>query len=121
MKKVLLAAFALIATYGIADANVMTVQNLTACTYTLSTSTGQILTAPPGLSTFTSTGSLHFVATKVVYNFGVFPETTLGVGLGSPYANTMGQTTPPCLVGTTYYTGSWSQASPTANATLVIF
>lgn len=121
MKKLLLGALALAGTYGIAEANNMTVHNLTACTYTLSTSTGQLITVAPGTSTHTSTSPLHFTATKVVYNFGISPETSIGVGLGSPYSNSMGQPVPPCLIGTTYYTASWSQSSATADATLVIF
>ncbi|RQO32468.1 hypothetical protein DBR32_02365 [Taibaiella sp. KBW10] len=120
MKKLLLGVLALTGTYGITSANVLTVHNLTACSYTLSTS-GPLLTVPPGTSTFVSAVGNDFYITKVVYNFGSFPETSIGVGLGTPYSNSAGQPVPPCLVGTTFYTASWSQASMTANATLVIF
>ena len=122
MKKVFLAAAILAGTFGMTHANTLTVHNLTACTYTLSTSAGTYLSVPPGMSTFTSTPDL--IATKVVYNMGGPNEVSTGVGIPPgfpPYANSSAYSyTPPCLT-TSYYTCSWAQSSPTADATLVIF
>lgn len=122
MKKLLLAAVALVGSYGMSQANTMTVHNLTGCSYTLSTSAGTLLTVGPGTWTFTSTPD--FIATKIVYNIGGPNEISIGVGIPPgfpPYANSSAYSyIPPCLT-TTYYTCSWSQSSPTANATLVIF
>jgi hypothetical protein len=123
MKRLLLAAIALVGTYGITNANVMTVHNLTGCSYTLSTNIG-LVSVGPGTSTFTSPSSTPYIATKIVYNYSSSNPISIGVGIPPgfpPYANSASASyTPPCLT-TSYYTASWSQASQTANATLVIF
>ena len=122
MKRLLVAASALVGTYGITNANVMTVHNLTGCPYTLSTNIG-LLFVGPGTSTFTSPVGTDYIATKIVYNYGVPGSVSIGVGIPPgfpPYANSAGYATPPCLTSA-YYTASWSQSSPTAAATLVIF
>jgi hypothetical protein len=125
MKKIFLAAIALIGTYGISAANVMTVHNLTGCSYTLSTNVGTtLLTVGPGTTTFTSPGGSSYFATKIIYNYGSSPSISIGVGIPPgfpPYSNSSSYPyTPPCLT-TSYYTASWAQASSTADATLVIF
>lgn len=123
MKKLLLAAVALVGTYGMTHANVMTVHNLTGCSYTLSTNIG-LLFVGPGTSAFTSPVGQDYIATKIVYNYGSSPSVSIGVGIPPgfpPYSNSSSYPfTPPCLTSS-YYTASWSQASPTAAATLVIF
>lgn len=122
MKKLILAAFALAGSFGITHANTMTVHNLTACTFTLSTSAGTIITVGPGTSSFSS--NPDFIATKIIYDYSGPNYISIGVGIPPgfpPYANSSAYSyTPPCLT-TSYYTCSWSQSSPTANATLVIF
>ena len=125
MKKVFLAAVALLGTYGISTANVMTVHNLTGCSYSLSTNVGTVpLFVGPGTTTFTSPGGDPYFATKIVYNYGLPMTVSIGVGIPPgfpPYANSSSSPyTPPCLT-TSYYTASWAQASSTADATLVIF
>lgn len=120
MKKLLLGVFALIGTAGIAQANTLTVMNLTGCPYTLSISGYGYATIGTGTYTFNSIGSANIDAAKVVYVFASGATTGLGVSMGTPYANTAGQPTPPCLTAA-YFTASWSQGSPTANASLVIF
>ncbi|MNT40181.1 MULTISPECIES: hypothetical protein [Edaphocola] len=120
MKKLLLGAFALIATAGIANANTLTVTNLTGCPYTLSISGYGYATIGTGTYVFNSLSGTNIDAAKVLYVFASGANTGLGVGLTSPYANTAGQPTPPCLTAA-YFTASWSQGSATANASLVIF
>ncbi len=79
MKRLFLAAAVLAGTFGMTHANILTVHNLTACTYTLSTSAGTYLTVGPGVSTFTSTPDI--IATKIVYNMGGPNEVSIGVGI----------------------------------------
>lgn len=123
MKKLLLAAMALVGTYGMTHANVMTVHNLTGCSYMLSTNIG-LIPIGPGTYTFTSPAATPYIATKIVYNYGTTPNISIGVGIPPgfpPYANSASfPYTPPCLT-TSYYTASWAQSSQTADATLVIF
>ncbi|RQO32467.1 hypothetical protein DBR32_02360 [Taibaiella sp. KBW10] len=119
MKKIVLAALALIGTYSVTTANVLTIYNLTPCTYTLNSS-GPLSTIPPGTSTFISPVNDDFHIAKVVYEFPSYPWTSVAVGMSTPYANSAGQPVPPCLTNP-FYTASWSQASITADATLVIF
>lgn len=120
MKKLILGAIALIGTAGIATANTLTVTNLTGCPYTLSISGYGYATIGSGTYVFNSTPGVNIDAAKVVYVFTSGSTTALGVGIGTPYANTAGQPTPPCL-SAAYFTASWSQGSPTANASMVIF
>lgn len=125
MKKVLLAAFCLLGSYGISQANTLTVNNLTGCTYILSLDGGGYVSASPGSNTFTSFPGANITIAKVAYWPG-YPSAPIvaetAVGISFPYGNTSGQTTPPCLIGgSTYFTATWSQGSPSANATLVIF
>ncbi|RQO31050.1 hypothetical protein DBR32_10105 [Taibaiella sp. KBW10] len=124
MKKIFLATLALVGTYGMAEAaNVLTVNNLTGCTYTLSISGAGYATIGPGVTIINSfpTANIDFV--KIMYTFGGGAVTQVNVGITQPYHNSMGQPTPPCITasGSTLFTGSWAQASPTANAALVIF
>ncbi|PSK95221.1 hypothetical protein [Taibaiella chishuiensis] len=123
MKRLLLAAATLLGAYGTTTANTMTVHNLTPCTYTLSTSAGTLLVVGPGTYTFTS--SPDFVATKIVYNYGLPGSISIGVGIPPgfpPYANSSAYSPgPACLTSSSFYTCSWAQSTPTADATLVIF
>ncbi|RQO31047.1 hypothetical protein DBR32_10090 [Taibaiella sp. KBW10] len=123
MKKVLLATLALMGTYGISKAaNVLTVNNLTACSYTLSLAGGGIVTVGPGVTTFNSYPATNITEAKVVYIVGGGATNVgFGVGMSNPYANSLGQPTPPCLTSSTFFTGSWAQSAATANATLIIF
>lgn len=122
MKKLVLAVLALAGTYGMSEAaNVLTVNNLTGCSYTLSLSGGGIVTIGPGVSTFNSYPTVNITEAKVVYVSGGVNVAGFGVGMSNPYANTIGQPTPPCLTSSTYFTGSWAQSAASANATLVIF
>ncbi|WP_124634678.1 hypothetical protein [Taibaiella sp. KBW10] len=121
MKKLLVASLTLMGTFGFAKAaNVLTVHNLTPCPYTLSTSGGYLMIGP-GTTTFNSPSTLNFEGTKIMYVAGWPNDGSIGVGIGTPYANSMGMPTPACLTTSTFITASWSQASPAANATLVIF
>ncbi len=108
MKRLLLATFALVGTYGIANANRMTVHNLTGCFFTLSTTAGideRIM--PPGMMTFDASDfSSSFPpegirACKVKYYDGTFPEISIGVGFPPDfpvYANSATwPNTPPVL------------------------
>ncbi|RQO30818.1 hypothetical protein DBR32_08845 [Taibaiella sp. KBW10] len=116
MKKILLGAFALIGTYGMAEAaNILTVNNLTSCTYTISLSGGSGTTVPPGISTFSSFSYTNIDFIKIMYG-----TTQVNVGFGSPYSNSIGQPAPPCITNP-FFTASWAQATQASNATLVIF
>lgn len=117
MKKLLLATLALTGTFVAAEANVLNVTNLTPCTYTISLSGGTGTTIPPGTSTFYSFGTVHITAIKIMWG----TSTQVNVGYGMPYHNSIGQPTPTCLAPGAYYTASWAQASPTADASMVIF
>ncbi|RQO29955.1 hypothetical protein DBR32_13655 [Taibaiella sp. KBW10] len=109
-------------TYGITEAaNILTVNNLTGCTYTLGLDGGGLVTAGPGVTIFNSNPNANITIAKVAYWPGATIIAETAVGLGFPYGNTMGQPTPPCLTSSTYFTASWAQASASANATLVIF
>lgn len=122
MKKLLLAALSLAGTYGMAEAaNVLAVTNLTSCSYTLSISGAGGVTIGPGTTYINSfpTANIDFV--KIMYVFGPTSVTQVNVGFSQTYHNSIGQPTPPCVAGSGFFTGSWAQASPTANATLVIF
>jgi len=118
MKKMLLAALALTGTGVAAEANMLTVNNLTPCTYTISLSGGSGTVIPPGTSTFYSFGTVNITAIKIMWGGGV---TQVNVGYGSPYHNSIGQPTPTCLAPGGFYTASWAQASPSADASMVIF
>lgn len=120
MKKLLLGVLALIGTAGIAQANTLTVMNLTGCTYTLSISGYGYATVGSGTYVFNSVGPADITAAKVLYVFASGANTGLGVGISTPYANTAGQLTPPCLTAA-YFTASWAQSTSSANATMVIF
>ena len=123
MKRLLLAACALAGTYGITQANTVTVNNLTGCTYTLNFSSS-IGTAPPGISVHTSAPGTDIIACKIIYDYAGPNNISIGVGMSPdypPYANSsMFPYTPPCLTSS-FYTVAWSQSGATANATLVIF
>ncbi|RQO31048.1 hypothetical protein DBR32_10095 [Taibaiella sp. KBW10] len=124
MKKVLLGLLALAGTAGIAAANTLTITNLTSCPYTLSISGtgsggGGAMVGAGASITYTSGAGLNIGAIKIMYVSGT-NFTQVNVGYGFFYSNSIGQPTPPCLTGT-YFTASWAQASPTDNATLVIF
>lgn len=122
MKRLLLAVAALVGFAGTTQANILTVHNLTACPYTLSTSVGTLVPIGPGTTVLTFTPDI--IATKIVYNMLGPNEVSIGVGIPPgfpPYANSSAYPyTPPCLTSS-FYTCSWAQASPTADATLVIF
>lgn len=120
MKKLLLAALALTGTGIAAEANMLTVTNLTPCTYTISLSGGTGTIIPPGTSTFYSFGTVSITAIKIMYVNGS-NYTQVNVGYGMPYHNSIGQPTPPCLPPGGFYTASWAQSSATADASMVIF
>ncbi|RQO32466.1 hypothetical protein DBR32_02355 [Taibaiella sp. KBW10] len=122
MKKLLLASLTLIGTFGFAKAaNVLTINNLTPCPYTLSISGGGIVTIGPGITTVNSFPAVNIDDVKIVYIFGGSTATQVNVGFTHPYHNSIGQPTPPCITSSTFFTGSWAQATPSSNATLVIF
>lgn len=122
MKKALLAAAILAGTAGLAHANTLTVHNLTPCNYTLNTSNNTLVSVPPGVTTLSFTPDI--IATKIIYNLGGPGTISIGVGIPPgfpPYANSSAYGPPPPCLSSGFYTCSWSQASPAANATLVIF
>lgn len=124
MKKLFLALAAFAGTYGITNANTVTVNNLTGCTYTLNFSS-VVTTVGPGITTVSSTAvSGDLIACKIIYNDGLPGSISIGVGLQPdfpPYANSaMFANNPPCVTNG-FYSVAWSQASSAANATLVIF
>jgi hypothetical protein len=122
MKKLLLGTCALLGTAGMAQANVLTVNNLTACTYEATmTGYGAIATIPPGISTFTSLAGFDISSFKIIYMSGGTGLASCSVGLGYMSSNTMGQPTPPCLPPGAYFSAAWAQATSTANATAIIF
>lgn len=122
MKKLLLAVCALLGTVGMAQANVLTVNNITGCTYQATMNGyGAIATIPPGISTFTSLPGSNITEIKIIYMSGGTGLASCSVGLGNTNSNTMGQPTPPCLASGAYFTAAWAQMTPTANATAVIY
>lgn len=121
MKKLLLGVCALLGTAGMAQANVLTATNLTACSYDVSISGYGTTTLPPGTSTFVSLPGTNIDAIKVLYTSGGSVIAACSVGYGFLNANTLGQPTPPCLPPGGFFTASWAQGSQTANASLVIF
>lgn len=121
MKKLLLSALAFAGSFGLVSAaNTLTVINLTSCPYTLSISgsNGSFIGAN-STATFNSFPTVDIGAIKIMYVSGS-NYTQVNVSYGSPYSNSIGQPTPPCLTNS-YFTASWAQSSPSANATLVIF
>lgn len=123
MKKLLLAIAALAGTFGITNANTVTVTNLTGCTFTLNFSS-VVTTCGPGTIVVPSTSWADLTACKIIYNDGLPGSISIGVGIQPdfpPYANSaMYTNNPPCATNG-FYSVAWSQTSSTANATLVIF
>ena len=124
MKKLILGAIALIGTCSIADANVLTVNNQTNCTYDLSIggigSSGPTV-ALPGTSTFTSSTSpvTTIDAVKIMFVNITGATSQINVGNGSPFANSMAFPAPSCPVPFNYITALW-QVAPNGDVTLTI-
>ncbi len=123
MKRLLLAAVALAGTFGIAQANTVTVNNLTGCPYTLNFSSYAI-TIGPGVTLVTPpAGDPDLFVCKVIYNHGLPGSISIGVGLNPDYpsyaTSAMYTNNPPCAPNG--YSAAWTQTSATANAQLVIF
>lgn len=124
MKKIFLGLLLVAGTSVVASANNLTVINLTGCDYTLSISGTagnypNAMVAANSSQIFSSSGSLNIGGIKIMYVSGT-NHTQVNVDYGSPYSNSIGQPTPPCLTNT-FFTASWAQSSPTADATVVIF
>ena len=82
MKRLLLAAVALAGTFGIAQANTVTVTNLTGCPYTLNFSS-VVTTIAPGATIAVNSvgGGGDLIACKIIYNDGLPGNVSIGVGL----------------------------------------
>ncbi|PSK95220.1 hypothetical protein [Taibaiella chishuiensis] len=125
MKRFVLAACLIAGAAGNSRANSVTVNNHTGCTFTLDFSFTQYATAPPGTTYIDPLWQEDdFIACKVTYDYYSPNRIVLIVGI-SPNYNTYATSAtnmnnPPCVNGN-FYSAIWTQSSPTANATLIIF
>ncbi len=112
MKKLVLGVAALIGACSMADANTLTINNNTGCTYNLSISGAGGSTAAPGTSTFTSTNpAIAITSIKIMFNDVNGGTIQLNVGNGSPFASSLGLANPACPTQFNYVTAIWQLAT----------
>ncbi|RQO32471.1 hypothetical protein DBR32_02380 [Taibaiella sp. KBW10] len=121
MKKILFAALALAGTFQMAQANTLTINNLTNCTLRCGISYYGDVMVPPGLSTYTSTPGNDISSLKLEFLAVNGSYLQLVSGITPSYSSGAGMPSPVCPTPMGYLTLSWAQASPTANATMIIF
>ncbi len=122
MKKIILGIAALIGACGMADANVLTVNNNTNCTFDLSIGgigTSGPTVAIPGASTFTSSPITTISGAKIMFINAAGGTGGTYVGSTVPFANTMGSPAPACPTPFGYITAVW-QTAPNGDVTLTI-
>ena len=123
MKKLILGIAALVGACGIADANVLTINNNTNCTYDISIggigTSGGVTVAVPGTSTFTSSPITTIFGVKIVFVNITGGTGGTYVGDTTPFANTMGSPAPACPTPFGYITALW-QTAPNGDVTLTI-
>lgn len=121
MKKLLLGVLTLVGTFSVAEAaNKLTIRNHTTCAYTLSISGANGFNiGPVAEEVFYSFPNVNITAIKIMYVNG--PNVTqVNVSIGSPNSTSVGQPTPPCILGT-YFSADWIQATPSDDAVLEIY
>lgn len=100
--------------------NYLNITNLTACGYYVN----DIYIPPFGTDNIQSDPNNYFTTSKVTWEGAVnFPSpNSVYVDITIPYANSAGiGIFPPCLGSGIPYNVSWTQASPTSDALLLIF
>ncbi len=103
-----------------AAANKITIMNRTGCDYVLSIAGSDGATVAAGATvTYESYSWVDISAIKIAYGSGV-NYVQVNVGYGNPIANSAGQPTPPCIVGS-YFEARWGQTLPTDNVLLDIY
>lgn len=124
MKKMMLGALALIGVCSMANANQLTINNNTGCTYDLSIggigNTSNPMIAVPGTSTYNSSApSTGIFGVKVMYVDVLGGQSQISVGNGSPYANSLSLPTPTCTSAVGYLTAVW-QNLPNGDVVLTL-
>jgi hypothetical protein len=126
MKKLILGTLALIGACSMADANTLTINNTTGCTYTLSIGgignyPGPFPTvAVPGTSSFNSyPPSSGISAIKILFTDVTGANGGTSVGNTVPYGSTMGSPAPACPTTFGYITAVW-QVATNGDVTLTI-
>lgn len=126
MKKLILGTLALIGACSMADANTLTINNNTACTYTLSI--GGIGNYPgpnptvavPGTSIFNSyPPSNGIFGVKILFIDVAGANGGTYVGSNVPFANTAGSPAPACPTPFNFITAVW-QTATNGDVTLTI-
>lgn len=124
MKKFILGITALVGACSIADANTLTVNNNTNCTYNLSIggigNGGGVTVATPGTTTFNSNfPSTGIFGVKVMYVDVTGNFSQIYVGDNTPFANSTALPAPSCPTPFNSITGIW-QTAPNGDVTLTI-
>ncbi len=124
MKKIILGIAALVGTCSVADANILTINNNTNCTYNLSIggigSGGGATVAIPGTSSFTSgPPSSGIFGVKIMYADITGATSQIYVGDNMPFANSIAFPAPSCPTPFNYITAIW-QTAANGDVTLTI-
>ncbi|WP_129021232.1 hypothetical protein [Edaphocola flava] len=120
MKKFLMAAVLSCGAFVTAQANSLTIINLTSCTFRCGVSWYGDVMAAPGTTTINSIGQdLESLKMEWLDVTGTYRQLVSGITL--PNTNSLGMPAPACPVPNGFITLSWAQASLSANATMVIF
>ncbi len=125
MKKLILGVAALIGACSMADANTLTINNNTNCTFDLSIGgignySGPPTVAVPGTSTYSSNfPSPAIFGVKIMFTNVAGTNGGTSVGDTVPFANTMGSPAPACPTPFGYITAVW-QTAPNGHVTLTI-
>ena len=126
MKKLILGTLALIGACSMADANTLTINNTTGCTYTLSIGgignyPGPFPTvAVPGSSIFNSYPPSNGISgVKIEFVSVTGANVGIGVGNNAPFGSTMGSPAPACPTPFGYITAVW-QVAANGDVTLTI-
>lgn len=116
MKKLILGLAALMGACSIADANMLTINNNTSCTYKLSigggTSTPGPNVAVPGTSTFFSVPPSGIIfGVKIMFVDITGATSQIAVGDITPFANSLAFPAPACPTPFNYITAIWQTAT----------
>ena len=115
MKRLILGVTALIGACSIADANILTVNNNTSCTYDLSIGgigTSGPTVAIPGTTTFSSSApSTGIFGVKVMFVDITGATSQIYVGDTVPFANSTAFPAPSCPTPFNFITAIWQTAS----------
>ena len=103
-----------------AQANSLTIINLTSCTFRCGVSWYGEVMAVPGTTTINSIGQdLESLKMEFLDVNGTYRQLVAGITM--PNSSSVGTPAPACPVPNGFLTVSWAQASVSANATMVIF